>query len=100
MEFKEFLKKVRLSKGLSQKDLGNLMNLEPQAISNYERGVRECSFNMVIEFLNVLGVDIEIRKGKIIALNSLLVNTKEKRFFEEKDGVLYLYADYVKLGVI
>lgn len=100
MEFKEFFKKIRLSKGLSQKDLGNLMNLEPQAISNYERGIRECSFNMVIEFLNVLGVDIEIRKGKIIILNSSLTNIKEKRFFEEKDGVLYLYADYVKLGVI
>lgn len=37
MEFKEFLKEVRVSRGLSQKDLGDLMHLEPQAISNYER---------------------------------------------------------------
>lgn len=58
--------------------------------------MRECSFNMVIEFLNVLGVDIEIRKGKIIVLNSSLVNTKEKRFFEEKNGTLYIYADNIK----
>lgn len=100
MEFKEFLKEVRVSRGLSQKDLGSLMHLEPQTISNYERGTRECSFNMVIEFLNVLGIDIEIRKGKIIILNSSLTNIKEKRFFEEKDGALYLYADYVKFGAI
>lgn len=94
MKFNELLKEIRLSKGLSQKDLGELMHIEPQTISNYERGTRECSFNMAMKFLSVLDIDIKIKKGKIIEFN----NIKEKIFFEEKDGVLYLYADSIKFG--
>lgn len=100
MKFKEFLKEARISRGLSQKALADMMHLEPQAISNYERGIRKCSFNMAIEFLNALEIDIEIRKGEIIILDSSLNNKKEKRFFEEKNGVLYIYADYIKYGEI
>ncbi|MBE6976250.1 MAG: helix-turn-helix transcriptional regulator [Ruminococcaceae bacterium] len=51
------LKKLRLSKGLSQADLAAQLRILPTTISRYEQGQREPSLDILRELAKCLGVD-------------------------------------------
>ena len=42
------LKELRKSKGFSQKELGNILNVTERAIYNYERGIRQIIIKQVL----------------------------------------------------
>lgn len=46
-DFANRLKQLRLSKGLTQKELGNLLNVSQNAIFNWENNKREPSIDII-----------------------------------------------------
>ena len=55
----EKIRKIRKSKNLSMKQLGNLVNLSEQAISQYERGLRKISLENILKISEVLQVPLK-----------------------------------------
>ena len=55
MKIHEKIRKLRLEKGWSQAQLGNKMNVKPQNISRYERGVFTPSAETLAKFAAVFG---------------------------------------------
>lgn len=53
------LRKQRLSKGLSQDELGKKVKITFQQIQKYERGQNRVSSSKLFEFAQILGVNIE-----------------------------------------
>ena len=61
MEFKfnERLRKIRMSRGLYQADLANLMNIEPYNISNWEQGRAEPCIEDIRKLCQVLKISAD-----------------------------------------
>ena len=57
MAFKDRLREARKNKGLTQNDLGRLVNLKKATISSYEVGNSEPNVLKLQEIMNLLGVD-------------------------------------------
>jgi len=57
MSFKDRLREARKNKGLTQNDLGRLVNLKKATISSYEVGNSEPNVLKLQEIMNLLGVD-------------------------------------------
>lgn len=53
------LKEVRLSKGLSQRELADLVGTKQQGISKYENGIDTPSLERLIEFAQILNVSLD-----------------------------------------
>lgn len=58
------LKEFRLSRELSQNDLGQMIGVSKQAISMYERGEREPSMDILNRMADIFGVDINVLYGR------------------------------------
>ena len=54
------LKNVRIKKGLSQKELGEMLNMADTTISSYERENSQPDFETVIKILRLCGYDLLI----------------------------------------
>ncbi len=52
------LKYMRVKKGLNQKELGKLINLNQQSLSRYEKNQRIISFDMIEKIANSCGYQI------------------------------------------
>lgn len=59
----ERLKKARISKGLSQAELGKLVGVSKVSICGYENGMRTPSFAVLVKIINALDVDLEYLLG-------------------------------------
>lgn len=55
-EFAERLKEARKAAGLTQLELGDLIKVSPQGISNYERAVRDVPIHVLIRLARQLGL--------------------------------------------
>jgi len=66
MEFKDRLKELRLSRGLSQRQLGQRLGMTNNAISMYERGEREPNYEILEAIADIFNVDIAYLLGKEI----------------------------------
>lgn len=64
MDFKERLKDLRTSKGLSQRELGKRLGITNSAISMYERGEREPDYETLEAIADLFNVDIAYLLGK------------------------------------
>ncbi len=53
------LKEFRQSKGISQKKMAQLMNIEAKTLSNYERHVRTPSIDFLADYAGYWGVTID-----------------------------------------
>lgn len=65
--FSKILKYLRLEKGLTQTELGKVLNLSQRAISHYESGQRfpdEELLNLIADYFNV-SVDYLLGRTKI-----------------------------------
>jgi len=54
--FGERLKKLRLDKGLTLRELANELGMSYSAIGNYERGVRQCGLDTLMQFASFFNV--------------------------------------------
>ena len=50
------LKELRIKKGMTQKQIGDILNLSSQAIGNYENGKRDLSIRLIPEYAAALDV--------------------------------------------
>nr|ELR5227075.1 helix-turn-helix transcriptional regulator [Providencia rettgeri] len=58
-----YLRKARVSKGLSGNELGSVIHLSQQQVSRYELGINKLSLDKLIEIIIFLDIDInEITK--------------------------------------
>lgn len=64
MSLAERLKELRTEKGLTQKELANLLDISPSAIAMYEVKRRDPDTNTLIKIADVFGVSIDYLVGK------------------------------------
>lgn len=63
MKFPQRLKELRLSQGISQLELSKRLGISPSAVSMYERGEREPSFELEEAIADYFNVDILYLRG-------------------------------------
>lgn len=61
--FAERLKMLREEYGISQNMLGECIGITRQAIGNYEKGKRECGFDILILLAEMFGVTTDFLVG-------------------------------------
>lgn len=73
------LKNMRLTTGLSQKELGQKLNLADTTISSYERENSQADFNTILKIANVCGYELLFKDNNknIISVKDM---AKEKDF--------------------
>lgn len=64
MIFSERLKQLRLEKGLTQKEVADLVNVNRVTYTNWEKGNREPSFEKLFLLAEHLGTNIDYLLGK------------------------------------
>ena len=62
--FKDRLKELRLEKGISQNDLGKILNVSKMAISHWESGRSEPSITQLIILANYFEVSVDYLVAK------------------------------------
>lgn len=62
-KFPEKLKEIRLEKGLSRKELANLMFVNLRTISYWETGERECNLEQLAKLSQILKVSTDYLLG-------------------------------------
>lgn len=62
-KFAERLKMLRMEYRISQKMLANCIGVTRQAIGNYEKGKRECGFDVLILLAEMFGVTTDFLIG-------------------------------------
>ena len=65
MNFNKVIKDIRTEKGLTQKELAEIINTSPQNIAHYEHDRRSCTFDQAVSILKALGFDLLIKDGEI-----------------------------------
>lgn len=58
MMINEMMKKLRIERGYSQKELGDLLGVSKQAISMYERGERKPDIDMLYRLSQIFSCDM------------------------------------------
>lgn len=73
------LKNMRLTLGLSQRELGEKLNLADTTISSYERENSQADFNTIVKIATICGFEIlfKDKNNEIITIEEL---SKEKDF--------------------
>lgn len=72
------LKELRKEKGLSQQELGNLINVTKVSICCYEKGIRTPNIDTFQDLLNVFDVSADYLLGNDMKVN--IVSEGEKRY--------------------
>ena len=62
--FSERLRELRIEKGLSRRQLAEMLDTLPRNISYWELGQRECNFDMLLKIAEVLDVSVDYLRGK------------------------------------
>lgn len=62
--FTQRLKELREEKGVTQQDIGKLVNMSKMAISHWEKGHSEPSIAQLILLSNYFGVTVDYLVGK------------------------------------
>lgn len=86
------LKKYRISKGLSQRDLARKSGYTQGAICNWESGRRELSYDVMRRLANVL----DIEPWQLLPIDMQPINAKE--IFMAKNKLLLPFR-YIGFGV-
>ena len=69
MSFSQSLKKLRLEKGLTQSQLAEALGISKSAISMYECGNREPELDVLEQFADFFGVDLNALAGRETLVN-------------------------------
>ena len=60
----EQIQRIRKQRGLSQIQLGDLLGVSQQVVTNYERGLREPNIEMMLKIAEIFDVSIEVLIGE------------------------------------
>ena len=97
------LKKLRLEQGLTQKQLGDMVNVTKVSICCYEKGERVPSLDTLIDLANALKVDLNTLVGfdnYVVSDNDvnygLNVSKEELKFLRELRQYKNLYEDLIE----
>lgn len=99
--------RLRVSRGLSQGNLGNEIGLTPSAISNIENATSYPSVDTLIRFANYFGVTIDFLltdkdvkqleelqlKSKLLTTEMFLKSGKSQKGLYEIDNKKYFYEE-------
>ena len=69
MSFAQSLKKLRLDRGLTQSQLSEALGISKSAISMYECGNREPELDVLQQFADFFGVDLNVLAGRAPLVN-------------------------------
>lgn len=83
--FAERLKELREKYNLSQVELGKVLNITSQAISNYEKGKREPQIAELITLAEYFGVSVDYLVGKSSAI------------YEQKKTIYYSLIESIEV---
>lgn len=76
------IKKLRIEKGLTQKQLGDKMNISDKAISKWERGLGIPDVSLLAEISDILEVNIQnLLKGELLSNDFVGGNMRKSKFF-------------------
>ncbi len=73
------LKEIRKRKNVSQKDLGQLINTTPEAISKYERRISDPSIENLIKMADYLEVSVDTLVGHDANIVDLTLMDENRR---------------------
>ena len=62
-KFAQKLKQLRTDKKLHQKDLANQLTIDQRTVSNWEKGIREPNFDMLIKIAKIFAVSNDYLLG-------------------------------------
>lgn len=62
-KFAQKLKQLRTDKKLHQKDLANQLTIDQRTVSNWEKGIREPNFDMLIKIAKIFAVSTDYLLG-------------------------------------
>ena len=65
------LKNMRLTLGLSQRELGEKLNLADTTISSYERENSQADFDTILKIANICGFEILFKNNEIITIEKM-----------------------------
>lgn len=75
------IKEIRMLRGLSQIRLAELLSVEPATINRYEKGTRECSYDVLVRLADILQVSVDQLLGrKIVPMAPALGNLSEEEY--------------------
>lgn len=64
MSFDENLKAIRTKKGITQKSLGTSLGVTPVTVGNWERGIRQPSFSLLLKIADILETSTDALLGR------------------------------------
>ena len=82
--FAERLRELREKHGLTQKELGNALNVTSQTISNYEIGKREPEISEFIKLADYFGVSIDYLIGR----TNTMMEQNEKIYYSVIESIV------------
>lgn len=74
------LKNMRLTAGLSQKELGDKLNLADTTISSYERENSQADFETIMKIARICNFEFLIKDKNSNNINTIKEMSKEKDF--------------------
>lgn len=95
MLFEEFLKDLRLSKGLKQSELAELLYISEKTLSGYETNRRQCTFNFAMEILNKLDVSVLVENNEIKLVKGDVIMNKNYTN-NDLNFINFNVGDYIK----
>ncbi|WP_455168029.1 helix-turn-helix domain-containing protein [Streptococcus sp.] len=94
MIFSERLKQLRLEKGLTQKEVADLVNVNRVTYTNWEKGNREPSFEKLFLLAEYLGTNIDYLLGKSDNPKKSVTQDEDRNFSARyiKDFLYVIYG--------
>lgn len=74
------LKNMRLTAGLSQKELGDKLNLADTTISSYERENSQADFETIMKIAKICNFEFLVKDKNNNSINTIKEMSKEKDF--------------------
>jgi len=65
------LKNMRLTYGLTQRELGKKLNVADTTISSYERENSQADFDTILKIANICGFEILFKNNEIITIEKM-----------------------------
>lgn len=65
MSFDENLKAIRTKRGITQKSLGTRLGVTPVTVGNWERGIRQPSFSLLLKIADILETSTDALLGRV-----------------------------------
>lgn len=85
MSFDENLKAIRTKRGITQKSLGTRLGVTQVTVGNWERGVRQPSFSLLLQIADILDTSTDVLLGRPLSSNP-------HRFDEETEDIAEKYS--------